>query len=166
MTNSLKLLSYNCRGLNNPIKQKCVSNLLTKERPGVVFLQEAHQKKVLPRLLKSSWFDHHFQAPESSKAQGVSIIIAKHIPLHNPEILADPRGRYIFLNCSQNEIVLKMTDHSLLPLYSAPNSNQFHFLSDTLASLNSFKTGSLLIGGDFNLIDNPLLDKTYKNTQG
>lgn len=53
MTNPLKLLSYNCREFNNPIKLKRVSNMLTKERPRVVPLQETHQKHVLPKILKS-----------------------------------------------------------------------------------------------------------------
>lgn len=158
MVNSFKLLSYNCCGLNNPIKLKHVSNLLTKERPGVVFLQETHQKKVLPKILKSNSFDLHFQAPNSSKARGVAIVFSKHIPLHNPEVLADPRGRYIFLNCSIDDRPLTFAS-----IY-APNTNQIQFLSETLASLNSFKKGDLLIGGDFNQINNPLLDKTYKKS--
>lgn len=98
MTNPLKRLSYNCWGLNklNLIKLKCVSNKLTKERPGAVFLQEMAQKSVLPKVLKSLWFGHHFQPPESSKARGVVIIISKNIQLQNPKVLKDPRGRYLF----------------------------------------------------------------------
>lgn len=72
----------------------------TKERPRVVFLAETHQKRVLPKILKLSWFEHHFQAPDSSKARGVTIVISKNIQLQNPEIFEDPHGRYIFLNCS------------------------------------------------------------------
>lgn len=155
MANTLKLVSLNCRGLNNPIKLKRVSNTLTKERPGVVFLQETHQKRVLSRLLKSSWFEHQFQAPGSSKARGVAIMVSKHIPLQNPVVYADLKGRFVLLNCSIEDRSLTFAS-----IY-APNSNQLGFLSDTMTALNSFKTGDLLIGGDFNLINNPQLDKTY-----
>lgn len=159
MTNVMKIIPYNCRGFNNPIKMKCISNMLTKERPGVVFLQETHQKRILPKILKSSWFEHHFQAPGSSKARGVAIVFSKNIQLQNPKVIADPRGRYIFFNCSTEE-----HPFTFASIY-APNSNQLQFLIDTFTALCSFKMGDLLIGGDFNLINNPLLDKMYTSIQ-
>lgn len=70
-------------------------------------------------------------------------------------VCADPRGRYIYFNCSIEDRPL-----TFVSLY-ASNSNQLSFLSDTLTALNAFKTGDLLIGGDLNLINDPRLDKTY-----
>lgn len=118
----LKLLSYNCRRLNNPIKLKRVSNLLTKERPGVVFLQETHQKKILPRLLKSTWFDLHFQAPGSSKAREVAIVISKHVSHFIILKFSKTPGTGIYL-----WTVLLTTDLSPWLLYMSRTRTKFSF---------------------------------------
>lgn len=156
MVGPIKLLTFNCWGFNTQITLKQISNMLTKERPLILFLQETHQKLYLPRIIKSNWFLHQFQVPGSLKDRGVAIAILKNLPLHHPECIIDPNDRFIF--------VKRVIDDALFMLASiyASNSNQISFLKDTL-TLENFKTGVVLIGGDLNLVEDPFLDRTLKN---
>lgn len=156
MAGPFKLLSYNCRGLNNPVKIRWVSNELTKVRPSVIFLQETHQKKALPRLIKSNWFPHEYQAPGSSKARGVAILFSKTLPIRDPVCQKDPTGCYIFVKMVMDDI-----PYTFASIYS-PNTNQLTFLKDTLVALEAFKAGEVLIGGDLNTVIDPRLDRCSK----
>lgn len=84
----IKVITLKYRGLINPIKVKHVSNLLTKEHPQVVFLQETHIKKAVCQLLKSNWFLHQFQA------SGLST------PLWEGEAAATEHGKRYLLRCA------------------------------------------------------------------
>lgn len=90
MATRYKALTLNCKGLNNSIKVKRLSNWLTKERPNFVFLQETHQKRNDVALLKSKWFEYQFYAGGSSKARGMAIAISKGMQIHDPTVLRDP----------------------------------------------------------------------------
>lgn len=43
---SLKVLTLNCKGLNNVIKAKHLTNYLVKEKPNILFLQKPTKRKV------------------------------------------------------------------------------------------------------------------------
>lgn len=154
MVHAYKALTINCRGLNNFIKVKRLSNWFTKERLNVLFLQETHQKKNNITLLKSKWFEYQYYADGSSKARGVAIALSKGMQIQTPDILRDPKGRYIFLRCKIDDV-----PYTLASFY-APNSHQIDFLKHTFETLSNFCVGELLIGGDFNVVPDVSLDKT------
>lgn len=77
MATKFKVILWNCRGLNNPIKAKQVSSLVLKLRPSILMLQETHLKRSDHPVLKSNWWSLQLQAPGSSKARGVAILFAK-----------------------------------------------------------------------------------------
>lgn len=92
MAFSYRALTLNCKGLNNPLKVRRLSNWLTKERPNVLFLQETHQKRSMVTLLKTKWFEYQYYAGGSSKVRGVAIAISKGMQVQNSSVLCDPRG--------------------------------------------------------------------------
>lgn len=153
MALAYKALTLNCSSLNNSIKAKCLSNWLKKEHTNVLFLQETHQKRNNITLLKSKWFEHQYYAGGSSKSRGVAIALSKGMQIQTPDILWDPRGRYIFIKCKLDDV-----PYTLASIY-APNSHQIEFLKSTFAILSTFCVGELLIGGDFNLVPDASLDR-------
>lgn len=68
--------------------------------------------------------------------------------------MTDPDGRFIFVNCSIEDKPI-----TLASVYS-PNKDQQRFLQETLLTLDAFKTGEVLLGGDLNLINDPNRDRS------
>lgn len=150
--NAFKVMTYNCNGLGNRVKVKCILSAILKSRADIVFLQETHQGSAQHDLFKCKRFSLQIQAPGTSKARGVAILISAAL---RPEILSverDPAGRYIFSNVKINDAL-----YTLASIYS-PNDKQLDFLEDTLCRLSSFSQGSLILGGDLNVLADPSLD--------
>lgn len=154
----LKILTYNCNGLNNKIKAKRIQSALLKSRAEIVFLQETHLKKVLDPLLKTKRFGTQAQAPGTSKSRGVAILIS---PRLRPQILAqmvDLQGRFLFLN-----VLLEDQPYTLASVY-VPNEKQIQYIDDVFYKLQTFSTGPIILGGDLNCVVDRNLD--YSGMRG
>lgn len=75
------------------------------------------------------------------------------------QCVTDPEGRYIFLNCTINNM-----PYTLVSIY-APNHGQMAFLKKTLQAVRKFQQGHLIICGDFNMVLNNTLDSTAGSKQ-
>ncbi|CAH2225440.1 Hypothetical predicted protein, partial [Pelobates cultripes] len=93
----------------------------------------------------------HATNPDS-KTKGVTILFAADIPFRKEEELADPGGRFLFLKGT-----IHNTRFTFANLY-LPNKGQKTFLGRTLALLDSFSDGKLILGGDFSAPLDPKLD--------
>uniref|UniRef100_A0A8D0BJ26 exodeoxyribonuclease III n=1 Tax=Salvator merianae TaxID=96440 RepID=A0A8D0BJ26_SALMN len=154
---NLKILSLNVKGTNNVVKRKRIERFFVKEQGHILFVQETHQAKKTLKIFSYSLFKHEYSASGTSKSRGVAIIIHPALPLQVQDIKRDVNGRYIFLNCILNTIKI-----TLASLY-APNLNQSQFLANTLAELQMFAVGEIIIGGDLNTtLDNHLDRKTFQ----
>lgn len=58
--------------------------------------------------------------------------------------IADPNGRFLFLN-----VHIEGEPFTLASFY-APNDNSVAFVASSLKSLDSFRSGPIIAGGDFN----------------
>lgn len=76
----------------------------------------------------------------------------KNCPFVVTDVQRDPLGRFLFLKGS-----LHNKTFTIANLY-APNSRQVPFFRHTLQLLTTFSTGSLIVGGDFNVPLDPSLD--------
>lgn len=90
------MFSLNVRGLNNVVKRKQMTYYIIKHKPDVVFLQETHLKKAALPVLKSNKFIRQYQAPDTSKALGVAILISNAIRFHCTGIETDPGKIYLY----------------------------------------------------------------------
>lgn len=156
MGDQIKVISLNCKGLNNKIKASRIENSLFKLKPSILFLQETHIKKPDQKIFKSRWFDTQYQAPGNSKSRGVAILLSRTITFHFQDQQIDPNGRYLFIKG-----LINGEKYTLATLY-APNNAQELFIATTLTLLGKFKEGHVIVGGDFNNILNHQWDKTYK----
>lgn len=63
----LKILSINCKGLNNLIKEKHVTSSLVQVHPDILCTQETQNSSAPNKLLKSSWFPYQYIAHSTKK---------------------------------------------------------------------------------------------------
>ena len=57
---SLKVVSYNVKGLHNPVKRKKILNQLKQYKCQIALLQETHLSDTEHEKLKKSWADKVF----------------------------------------------------------------------------------------------------------
>lgn len=86
MNNSIKIMSLNVNGLNNPIKRQKVMTKLKKEKAQVIFLQETHLSKTEHDKLKRYGYRNlYLQFISQWEKKRGSNIDPKHDPIRTRE---------------------------------------------------------------------------------
>lgn len=156
---SLKVISYNVRGLCSPCKRSKLWWELKRSGAQVILLQETHFNPLsmpkLPNHIYNQWF---LSNSPIAKSRGTAIAIHKSCPIQILDSKMDPQGRYVFLKGT-----IAGQKLTIATIY-APNSNQLTFLDNTLDSLAEFKEGPLILGGDFNISPDPQIDTSHKRS--
>lgn len=154
---SLKVITYNVRGLCSPCKHSKLWWELKRLGAQVVFLQETHctpqSMPKLPTHLYSQWFLSNLRI---AKSRGTGIVIHKSCPFQVTGTKVDPQGSYVYLKGTLSG--QKLT----LATIFAPNSSQLAFIDSTLETLVEFREGSLILRGDFKVSTDPLLDTLHR----
>lgn len=109
------------------------------------------KKSDLP-VLKTNKFHQQFQAPGSSKARGVAILISNKIRFDWSNIESVAESRYIFVKG-----LLEGRPYTLGSVYT-PNTQQLKFLEDAFQALSYFKEGSVVLVGDLNFVADIMQD--------
>lgn len=87
----LNFISYNIRGINNPIKRKKILGQLKKLPCSVALIQEMHLSQAEHIKLKREWVDQVYSAScGSKKKRGVAILFSKSVYYNNV-------GRYVMV---------------------------------------------------------------------
>lgn len=104
--------------------------------------------------LKRSWAQQVFYSShKSGRKTGVAILVHRQINFTPLATYRDPHGRYIMVNGSIDGVLV-----SLINIY-APNEDEPNFMH-TISNLVLQKcSGVLLLGGDFNCVLSPYMDK-------
>ena len=153
-----KLISRNVRGINHFRKRRTVLTWCRKQKADLIFLKETHSKKDSERQWKNEWGGDMIMSHGSSNSCGVAILFKKGFDCTVLSKIEDPLGRYLILKA---EIKDKL--YVLINIY-APNKDK-----DIITFLNNLRTllqnenledeENIIIGGDFNCLLNPSLDK-------
>lgn len=108
----------------------------------IIFLQETDIKHNEQRLLRCYWFSQLFQSTFSCRARGMAIVFCKTITFNHISTICDPNGRYVIVSG------LIFSVHIMLLNIYGPNYDDS------------------LFGGDFNLVLDPILDRTLTRSMG
>lgn len=154
MAQAIKIVSQNVHGLCNPVKRRWVYTHLSKLNPDILLLQETYLKSSGHPIFNKRHFPLPYQAPGTGKAKGVTILFQNSMRFVETSTVIDDGGRYIFLNGSLQDHVV-----TIAVIY-APNTNQEQFLMEVFTLLDAFKTGDLILGGDFNSVLDYWLDRS------
>lgn len=149
-----KFITWNVKGLNNFAKRKRVFNHLSTFKPDIVFLQETHLRSSQSSRLSQSWLPHVYHSGFNSKSRGVAILIRKNFPFILTDVQSDINGRFVMVTGK-----LHNTPVILLNVY-APNWDNPQFFTRLISMLPDLNTHYLIMGGDMNLIFNPILDRS------
>lgn len=128
---------------------------LHRQKAHIVFLQETHFRANSIPSLRSSRFQiaYHATNPDA-KSKGVTILVAKNLPLQITDTKIDLNGRYIFLKGTLGRKTITLAN-----VY-APNSHHRTFIREICDTLTTFKEGLTILGGDLNAPLCPSLDSS------
>ncbi len=148
---SIKAISWNVNRVPNKVKRyKIISHLKSLARDVAM---KTHLNESESLKLKQRWVGQVFSAPGNGSS---SILISKKIVFQHTDVISDKNGRYIIVSG-----FLQYKKITLINIY-APNHGQVKFLSNLAALVSGFTGDPILLGGDMNLVHNPLLDRSSR----
>lgn len=156
---NITFISWNVRGVNNPVKRGKVLSHLKKLTPDIIFLQETHLKDKFHIRLKCRWIESVYHSSFPAKARGTAIMIKKSIPFVHKNTISDKDGRYLIVIGELFSIPL-----TLLNIY-APNMDNPSFFKKVMTLIPDMSQTNLIIGGDFNCVLDPYLDRSSTTKQ-
>lgn len=154
----IKIVTWNVRGLGGQIKRNRVLSHLKHLSADIVFLQETHLRTDDHGRLRKPWVGQIFNSNYNSKSRGTAILIHKRIRFAPDHIFSDTGGRYVIVSG-----ILYQTPVVLVSVY-APNWDSPGFLNNLCSHLPNLDTHHLILGGDFNCVVNPGLDRSLSKS--
>lgn len=100
MAKLTRLMSWNVRGLNNPVKRLAVLRTIKRLHADVICLQETHFSLTSTPQYAQRPFCHQYHATYSVYSRGASVLVKRGVQFSPLEVKIDPDGRYVFLLCS------------------------------------------------------------------
>lgn len=149
----INVSSWNVRGLNKIAKIKQVLGRIKQMKTTVCFLQETHLLDKDLNRIRSRWPGQVFFSNFTSHSRGVMILVHKSLPFILREKYLDPSGRFIILN---GTIISTLVN---LVCLCAPNGDDPAFYQHFFLTMASYN-GQYIIGGDFNCVINPTVDRS------
>lgn len=126
---------------------------MKKMHCSIALLQETHLTETEHAKLRREWINLVYSA-SNGKKRGVAILISKTLSFHTEKVVKDKSGRYVMVIGTVGG-----TEISILNLY-APNEYDSGFFREIANVIADNSKGTLIIGGDFNAVQNGRLDKT------
>lgn len=156
---NLRFISWNLKGANQVVKRNKVMTHLKQLRGDIFFLQETHLCSSEVNRIKRPWIGHFFHSKFPVRARGAAILIHKNVPFELANSIEDPNGRFVIISGSLCGMPVVMA------CVYAPTWDDDKFISNFFSSLPKVDDHYLIIGGDFNMIQNPSLDRSSSNPQ-
>lgn len=142
-SNTLRVLTLNVRGLNNPIKRKALISYLDSTGADVCLLQETHLLQIDTHCLRSRHFPTQLFSSASSKRAGVAILLSRPFGGRVEQKVAELKGRLLAY-----QLTIAGQAMVIGSIY-APNDGQDAFLRSALLEVTANNTRSILLGGGF-----------------
>ena len=97
-----RIVSWNVRGLNLPVKRGKILAHLKSLKADVIYLQETHIKNTAKQNLRMGLGSEVFQF--GARARDVAIIIKKNTSFDYSCTIRDPNGRFLIVSGTLNGI--------------------------------------------------------------
>ena len=151
-------MSCNVRGLRDRLKRKQIFRHLHTSQVDVVFLQETHITRSLEKIIKNEWGGRVIFNHGTNQARGVAIMLAKNTDIKIQKVHKLHEGRSLIIEAKQDEKTI------LLCNVYVPNEDNPDFFLKVFQKIEEIDTDFAIMGGDFNVVLNPLLDKKTSST--
>ncbi len=155
---TLNILSLNVNGLNSAVKRTRVLEYLHRKSISCALIQETHLKQSDVARFQNKYYKLiAFSCPQN-KTKGVLILVNRKLNLTIEHLGSDEKGRFVFIRCKIYNNRL-----ALVSIYG-PNETDSAFLTQISKTLLEEIDCPLVVGGDFNDVINPALDKSQSDT--
>ncbi len=155
---TLNILSLNVNGLNSAVKRTRVLEYLHRKSISCALIQETHLKQSDVARFQNKYYKLIAFSCAQNKTKGVLILVNRKLNLTVEHIGSDEKGRFVFIRCKIYNNRL-----ALVSIYG-PNETDSAFLTQISKTLLEEIDCPLVVGGDFNAVINPVLDKSQSDT--
>lgn len=155
------ICTFNVRGLANVMKRKRVFTWLKEKSLDIYLLQELHFENQSLHQWQTEWNNHAFFSGNKSNSEGVGILLGEKFGQIDIKFFEIIIGRLIAIEFILNEI-----PYVIINIYG-PNKDDTFIFEKLRSFLLDKEDKTIIIGGDFNTVINPEIDKKNgnKNTQ-
>lgn len=154
----VKLFSMNVNGWNNFEKRRQTFLLLREKKGDIFFIQETFCTSQKEKIWRNEWGGKAFFSNGESNSRGVAILYNRNSDIEIKATIRDLEGR-----CIINVVKIADKELALCNIY-APNESNPNFFKGIVDMLRQTDTREWIIGGDFNLVLNPQLDRKSQRT--
>ncbi len=155
---TLNILSLNVNGLNSAVKRTRVLEYLHCKSISCALIQETHLKQSDVARFQNKYYKLAAFSCALNKTKGVLIPVNRKLNLTIEHLGSDEKGRFVFIRCKIYNNRL-----ALVSIYG-PNETDSAFLTQIYKTLLEQIDCPLAVGGDFNAVVNPALDKSQSDT--
>ena len=148
----IKIVSYNCQGLNMKEKRRDVLDYLKSKKFNIYCLQDTHFSEEDEVFVKNLWGGECYFSSFSSNQRGVAILLSANFDFKVHKSKRDKGGNLLGL-----EIEIEGKKFTLINLYG-PNVDTPHFYDSVSDVIDNFNNHFHILCGDFNLVQNFDLD--------
>ena len=153
----LNILSVNIRGLNDRKKRRNLFRWVKKNKYDICFIQETYSSNEIENIWKNEWGGQIVFSHGSSHSRGVLILIKPGLDAKVVSVHSDNIGRFLLVDAT-----IQDTQFKLVNIYAPNNDNDqlnfYHYIHRQI-NQNIHSGDKVLIGGDFNLIQDPEMDR-------
>ena len=149
----LNIACFNVNGLRQNLKRKSIFYHLKNKKFDIILLQEMHSSIGEETLWQYEWGGKIIFAHGNSNSKGTAILIRQSFACEVKTTYADSRGRFLLTE-------IEINDKNLV-IYNvyAPNKDDPNIFDTFFTKVNNFSNANQILGGDWNLVLNNLLDK-------
>ena len=154
---NIKINSFNVRGLAESSKRRTVFHWLKRFHDGITLLQETHSTIALEQKWQKEWDGEVIFSHGTANSKGVAIMFPKGLDYKIETSIIDDYGRYILL-----KVQFEYQNIILINVYAPTKdkeADQILFITEISKMLEDFMDQNIIIGGDFNVCLDPMLDK-------
>ena len=155
---TLKIISMNCRGLQDVKKRKDVFKFLREKQFDIYCLQDTHFTEKDYTYVRSQWGYECYISPGRTDSRGVAVLFNNKIEYKVHSVQTDNVGNFILLRIN----IDNKFEITLVNIYG-PNNDTPNFYSQLSAYLENYDTDFTIVCGDWNMIQDTNLD-TYNYT--
>ena len=155
---SLRIVSYNCNGLNLYSKRASLFNYLKNTSFDICCLQETHAENSFSTDdWNKLWGENSIWAYGTKHSRGVGIIFNRNLNVDVTSKFVDIEGRLIAVDVKINNIGFR-----LLNVYAPNKPSERKLFFQNMQQFLLFNS-SMILCGDFNCVENAVLDKCGGN---
>lgn len=146
---TLKVASHNTQGLNFPIERRKAFHNYHSRGLDIILIHETHFPKSFNLSFLHKNYPTFFLANAEDKKGGLQ----SSSPFIHSDTIRDSEGQYILVKGHINGALFSIIS------YYVSNKGQASFFSSMLIFLSPHFEGKVIMGGDTNIVFDPLLDK-------